>query len=208
MKGYALAVLSFLALARAAPSQGPQPVERDLSYGADAAQRLDLWAPESKGFATVMFVPAGLAGLVVMHRPAWRFGRLHRLVAPYARAGILALVAAVGIIGVLEMVQFLVSGPAGRVTKRLFWVAVPVYSVWPWVIFAALALGGALALRRAAPAVAAAFNEASRPPAAPRPCRPPNRRGRRCCWTGSDMPASNPTRATRRPGAGSRRACG
>ena len=116
--------------------------------------------------ATVMFVPAGLAGLVVMHWPAWRFGRLHRLVGAYARAGILAIVAAVGIIGVLEMVQFLVSGPAGRVTKRLFWVTVPVYSVWPWVIFAALAVGGALALRRAAPAVAAAFNEASRPPAA------------------------------------------
>ena len=112
--------------------------------------------------ATVMFMPAGLAGLVVMHRPAWRAGRLHRLAGPYARAGTLAIAAAVGIVGLLEMVQFLVSGPAGRLTKRLFWVAVPVYSIWPWVIFAALALIGALLLRRIAPSVAVAFSEASR----------------------------------------------
>ena len=112
--------------------------------------------------ATVMFMPAGLAGLFVMHRPAWRAGRLHRLVGPYARAGVVALVAAVGIVGLLEMVQFLVSGPAGRLTKRLFWVAVPVSSVWPWVVFAALAVVGALLLRRIAPSVAAAYHEANR----------------------------------------------
>jgi branched-chain amino acid transport system permease protein len=115
--------------------------------------------------ATVMFMPAGLAGLLVMHRPAWRTGRLNRLLGPYARAGVPALAAAVGIVGVLEMVQFVVSGPAGRLTKRLFWVGVPVYSAWPWAVFLALAIGGALALRRVGPAAAAAFNDASRPPA-------------------------------------------
>ena len=90
---------------------------------------------------------------------------MHRLAGPYARAGAVAIAAAVGIVGLLEMVQFLVSGPAGRLTKRLFWVAVPVYSIWPWAIFAGLAVAGALLLRRVAPSVAAAFNEASRPPA-------------------------------------------
>ena len=49
--------MSILALAGSA--QGPRPVERDLSYGADAAQRLDLSTPTSKGFSTVIFVHGG-----------------------------------------------------------------------------------------------------------------------------------------------------
>ncbi len=117
--------------------------------------------------ATVMFAPAGLAGILVMHRPAWRARRLHRLVAPYVLAAGCALVAAVGVVGLLEMVQFVVSGPAGRVTKRLFWITVPVYTVWPWVVFATVALAGAWALWRAAPIAAAAFNDASRPATRP-----------------------------------------
>jgi branched-chain amino acid transport system permease protein len=116
---------------------------------------------------TVLFAPAGLAGLLVMHRPAWRAGRLHRLAWPYALAAALALVAAVGIVGLLELVQFVVSGPAGRVTKRLFWMSVPAYRAWPWLALAACAAGGILGLRRLAPRVAAAFNAASAPPGRP-----------------------------------------
>jgi acetyl esterase/lipase len=36
-----------------------RPVERDLAYAADPANRLDLATPESKGFATVIFVHGG-----------------------------------------------------------------------------------------------------------------------------------------------------
>jgi len=36
-----------------------RPVERDLAYAADPANRLDLSTPESKGFATVLFVHGG-----------------------------------------------------------------------------------------------------------------------------------------------------
>ena len=50
---------------------------------------------------TVLFAPAGLAGILVMHRAAWRTGRLHRLAGPYALAAALALVAAVGVVGLL-----------------------------------------------------------------------------------------------------------
>jgi len=37
----------------------PGPIERDLAYGADAAQRLDLSVPSSKSFPTVVFVHGG-----------------------------------------------------------------------------------------------------------------------------------------------------
>ena len=113
--------------------------------------------------ATVLFVPAGLAGILMLHAPAWRAGRLGRLVGPYVVAGLLTLVAAVGVIGLLEMVHFVVSAPASRTTKRLFWVAVNVRTLWSWLAFAALAAAGALGFRWAAPRAAAAFAEASRP---------------------------------------------
>jgi acetyl esterase/lipase len=46
-----------------AASPGVRPVERDLSYGADALNRLDLSTPAEPGFPTVLFVHGGsLAG--------------------------------------------------------------------------------------------------------------------------------------------------
>jgi branched-chain amino acid transport system permease protein len=113
--------------------------------------------------ATVLFVPMGLAGLLVMHRAAWRAGQLHRLVGPYALVAVCALAAAAGIVGLIEMVQFVVSGPAGQSIKRLFWMRVPAYTLWPWLALAGLAVTGALGLRRAAPRAAAAFTQAGRP---------------------------------------------
>ncbi|HEY7649697.1 MAG TPA: branched-chain amino acid ABC transporter permease [Methylomirabilota bacterium] len=117
--------------------------------------------------ATVLFVPMGLAGILVMHRPAARSGRLHHLLGPYALAAVCALIAVVGVVGLVEMVQFLVSGPAGQSAKRLFGVRVPVYAVWPWLVLVALTAVGALGLRRTGPGAAAAFAEASRPLAPP-----------------------------------------
>jgi acetyl esterase/lipase len=51
---YACALL----LARVAVADGPS-VERDLAYGSDAKQRLDLSVPAAKGFPTVVFVHGG-----------------------------------------------------------------------------------------------------------------------------------------------------
>ncbi|MDO8479412.1 MAG: branched-chain amino acid ABC transporter permease [Candidatus Rokubacteria bacterium] len=113
--------------------------------------------------ATVLFVPAGLAGALMMHAPAWRAGRLRRLVGPYLVAALAALVAAVGVIGLLEMVHFLVTASPAITTKRLFWTAVPVRTLLPWLAFVALTAAGALALRWAAPRAANALAEASRP---------------------------------------------
>jgi branched-chain amino acid transport system permease protein len=111
--------------------------------------------------ATVLFVPAGLAGVLMMHAPAWRAGRLPRLAGPYLVVALAALVAAVGVIGLLEMVHFLVTASPSVTTKRLFWTAVPVRALVPWLAFVALTAAGALALRWAAPRAAGALAEAS-----------------------------------------------
>src|SRR6266566_4583231 len=104
--------------------------------------------------ATVLFVPMGLAGVLMLHAPAWRARRIGRLVGPYLVTGALALVAAVGIIGLLEMIHFVAVSDTTRPTRRLFWLAV-----------APLVVAGALGARWAAPRAAAAFTEASRPAA-------------------------------------------
>jgi len=112
--------------------------------------------------ATVLFVPMGLAGLLMLHAPAWRARRIGRLVGPYLVTAALALVAAVGVIGIFEMIHFVVAADTTRATRRLFWVAVAPRTPAPWLGFAALVVAGGLGLRWAAPRAAAAFTDASR----------------------------------------------
>ena len=49
----------FLWLALASSAAGAQTWERDVAYGTDPSQRLDLSIPAGKGFATVIFVHGG-----------------------------------------------------------------------------------------------------------------------------------------------------
>jgi len=111
--------------------------------------------------ATVLFVPTGFAGVLMMHEPARRAGRLRRLVLPYLATIAVGLCAAIGVIGLLEMVHFWSAAAVGRTRMHLFWTTVDITSAVPWVVFVALAAGGALALRRVAPRAAAAWNEAT-----------------------------------------------
>ena len=113
--------------------------------------------------ATVLWVPVGLAGLLMLHAPAWHRRRLGRLVGPYLVAGILGFVAAVGVIGLLEMIHTVLIAESPTGLKRLFWTTVNVRAVTPWLTFAALVAAGALGLRWAGPRAAAAFAEANRP---------------------------------------------
>ncbi|HEY3099865.1 MAG TPA: branched-chain amino acid ABC transporter permease [Methylomirabilota bacterium] len=117
--------------------------------------------------AAVLFVPMGLAGVLMLHERAWRERRLGDLVVPYLVTGALALLAAVGVIGLLEMIHFMAVADATPATRRLFWVVVAPRTITPWIAFAALAIAGTLGLRWAAPRAAAAFEAANRP--APRP---------------------------------------
>jgi branched-chain amino acid transport system permease protein len=120
--------------------------------------------------ATVLFVPAGLAGVIAMHAPIWRTRRVGPLAGPYLLAGALMLVTAVGLIGCLEMIHLLASSAAGVATRRLFWVTVDTRSMMPWLTFGGLMIAGAVGLHAVASWVSGAFTVASRPanPADPR----------------------------------------
>jgi hypothetical protein len=98
----------------------------------------------------------------MLHAPAWRSRRLGRVVAPYLVTGALGLVAAVGVIGLLELVHFVAVSEGAGATKRLFWIVVAPRTLTPWLGFAALVVVGAVGVRRTAPRAAAAFNEANK----------------------------------------------
>jgi hypothetical protein len=108
----------------------------------------------------VLFVQMRRAGLLMLHAPAWRARQFAGLVCSHLVAGALALVAAVGIIGLPEMVH--VTAACGAATKRLLWLSVAPRTLTPWLGFAALVLMGALDPRLAGSPAAAAFTEASR----------------------------------------------
>jgi branched-chain amino acid transport system permease protein len=114
--------------------------------------------------AVVLFVPAGLIGVLTMHTGVWRTRRFGPLAGPYLVAGALTIVTTVGLVGCLEMIHLLASASAGRATGRLFWVMVDAGSVTPWLVFAGLTIAGAVGLRALAPRVSAAFAAANRPP--------------------------------------------
>jgi branched-chain amino acid transport system permease protein len=111
---------------------------------------------------TVLFVPMGLAGILMLHAPAWRSRRVGRLIVPYLMTGALGLLGVVGAIGLLELLHFVAVSEAAGATKRLFWVAVAPRTLTPWLGFAALAVAGALGVRWTAPRAAAAFAEVSK----------------------------------------------
>lgn len=111
--------------------------------------------------ATVMYAPAGLTGLIMMHVPIYRAGKLGSLVLPYLRIGAPVLSCAIGIIGLLEMLQFLSVRSVGEASHHLFWVTINVERPVAWIVFATLAVGGFVIARRMAPALVAAWETAS-----------------------------------------------
>jgi len=112
--------------------------------------------------ATVMYAPAGLTGLIMMHVPIYRAGKLRSLGLPYLRIGVPVLSCAIGVVGLLEMLHFVSERAVGQASKRLFWVTVNVEQPVAWIVFAALAVGGFVLARRMAPAVAAVWETASK----------------------------------------------
>ena len=112
--------------------------------------------------ATVLWAPVGLAGIMMLHAPAWRAGRIGRLLGPYVVVAALGLVAAVGVIGLLEMVHVVIAADTPSGLKRLFWTTVNVRAVTPWLVFLALGAAGAAGLRWAGPRAAVALGDANR----------------------------------------------
>ncbi len=98
----------------------------------------------------VMYAPVGLVGLIAMHAPIWRIGRLRDLVLPYLRALPSAVMVLLGFVLLVELASFTTIGAAQGKRFAIAGHAIDTTSPLPWVIaLAALGLG-ALWLRREA----------------------------------------------------------
>ena len=109
----------------------------------------------------VTFAPMGLTGLVLMHQPIWRAGRMRRLVGPYLRLLVPALLVVLGFILAVELCSFLTIGAAQGRSFTLSKVTIDPRSAMPWLIAGALLMGGGLWLRGAMRAFGAAWSAVS-----------------------------------------------
>jgi branched-chain amino acid transport system permease protein len=110
--------------------------------------------------AVVMFAPGGLAGLLLMHAPLLRARVLHRLAGPYLLLLAAALIAAAGVILVIELGHHLMAKASDGSVMRMFGVSFDTASVSPWLIAATLVAAGALLTRIVWPIATQAWNDA------------------------------------------------
>ncbi|WP_281993455.1 branched-chain amino acid ABC transporter permease [Sulfitobacter geojensis] len=111
--------------------------------------------------ATVMFFPGGLAGLIMMHVPAYRLGKARGLLLPYVKTLVPAAIGILGICALIEMVFHYRHGATGDVEMTLFWTTFDSHTLLPWIIAAAVAVVGIGIARSTAPALKEAWDEAN-----------------------------------------------
>jgi len=93
---------------------------------------------------TVVYAPTGLAGLVLMHEPIWKvdFKLLRRMVLPYLGALVAILIATAGIVGYIELINFVSDEYSTGTAINFLGINVEAHSIMSWVVFAILTIIG------------------------------------------------------------------
>ena len=110
--------------------------------------------------AIIVFAPAGLSGLIMMHAPIVRTRAFRRVLGSYAITLVPAVTMAAGAILLIEMSYRLSTQPELGTRMRLLWVALDAATPWPWISAAVLVVVGFLAFRRTWRVVATAWDRA------------------------------------------------
>ncbi len=113
--------------------------------------------------ATVMFFPGGLAGLIAIHATPWRLGKLGGLAVPYLKTLLPGVIGLLALCAAAELAFHNREAPAGESTMGLFWMEVDTHSPLTWAVVAVVAVGGLWLANRGAPALKAAWDEATTP---------------------------------------------
>ena len=109
----------------------------------------------------VMFAPSGLAGLLLMHRPLIRAGRLGMVFPAYAVALIPTLALAAGLILTIETVARYTDSEGQGTLISLFGLPFQAMSPTTWIAAAVLTIGGLLVAPRTWRKVAEAWDRAT-----------------------------------------------
>ena len=108
---------------------------------------------------TVIFLPRGFAGFIMMHQIAWQNRRLETLILPYFVTAVPALVFLAAFVGLVELSH------KGDDILPFFGLNLGAESMLSWGILLALAGIGALGVKLSRPRLAAAWALASTPTA-------------------------------------------
>jgi branched-chain amino acid transport system permease protein len=111
--------------------------------------------------ATVMFFPGGLAGLLMMHVPAFKLGKAGGLLRPYIKTLIPGAIGVLGLCALIEMTFHYRHGATGDNEMTLFWTTFDSHTIMPWLIAGAIAAVGLGIAKVTAPALKEAWDEAN-----------------------------------------------
>jgi branched-chain amino acid transport system permease protein len=102
-----------------------------------------------------LFAPTGLAGLILRHEPVWKTDvrLLGKMVLPYLGALITLLIAACGIIALIEMIAFFTDEYSVGTIANIYGIKVETTSILPWVAFSIIAFIGIILCRLTFPFV-------------------------------------------------------
>lgn len=104
---------------------------------------------------TVLFLPRGLTGLLMMHRMPWHLGKLSLLVRPYTLTSIPGALLILSLIAMLEM--------SHSDAERFVYLGIALNpsGTGSWLALASIAAASFFALRRTLPALREAWSEAN-----------------------------------------------
>ena len=108
----------------------------------------------------VLYLPGGLAGFAAMHVPLLRARRFSPILRAYVAMLPAGLVAALGIVALIEMAYRRSTQPESGTRMKLFGIFLETATPWPWLGAALVAAAGVLLLRWAWPGARAAWGDA------------------------------------------------
>ena len=111
--------------------------------------------------ATVMYFPGGLAGLIMMHVPAFRLGKLGRLTGPYLKTLVPAAIGTMGAAALIEMTFHARHAATGDHEMTVFWTTFDSHALLPWIVAIAVTAVGLGVARVTAPGMVDAWNDAN-----------------------------------------------
>ncbi len=110
---------------------------------------------------TVMFFPGGLAGLMAMHVPAAKLGKLGSLTVPYIKTLVPGAIGILALAGFIELMFHARHASVGDYEMTLYWTTFNHNDILPWVVLIVLAVGGIWLAKRTAPEMKEAWDNAN-----------------------------------------------
>ena len=109
----------------------------------------------------ILYAPAGLAGLLLMHQRLIGTRAIRALLGAYAVALLPAMVMAAGAIAAIEMSYRLATQPELGTKMRILWTAVDAGTAAPWIVSALMFGAGFVAFRATWPLIGRVWSRAS-----------------------------------------------